>query len=86
MSLTMNTYTSVFAEMLGWPAIARPDRARSRSRRSSRPPTATPCFTTNSAQQFADFLVLIERPDLIDDARTGSRTPVASSAATSSTR
>ena len=67
MSLTMNTYTSVFAEFLGWPPMRRPTR-------TFEVPSIEPssdgyaAFTTNSAQQFADFLVMIGRPDLIDDA------------------
>jgi len=66
MALTMNTYTSVFAEFLGWPAMRRPTR-------SIEIPSIEPsadgyvAFTTNSAQQFADFLVLIGRPDMIED-------------------
>ncbi len=66
MALTMNTYTSVFAEFLGWPPMRRPTR-------SVEIPSIEPssdgyvAFTTNSAQQFADFLVLIERPDLLED-------------------
>ena len=66
MSLTMNTYTSVFAEFLGWPPMRRPTRT---IEIPSIEPTSDGyvAFTTNSAQQFADFLVLIERPDLLDD-------------------
>jgi crotonobetainyl-CoA:carnitine CoA-transferase CaiB-like acyl-CoA transferase len=65
MSLTMNTYAMVFAEMLGWPDIARPTR-------SVEVPSIEPTtdgyavFTTNSAQQLADFLVLIGRPDQLE--------------------
>jgi crotonobetainyl-CoA:carnitine CoA-transferase CaiB-like acyl-CoA transferase len=70
MSLTMNTYAMVFAEMLEWPDLPRPTR-------SIEVPSVEPttdgyaCFTTNSAQQLADFLVLIERPDQLegDDAK-----------------
>ena len=40
---------------------SRAPRGRSRFRRSSRLPTAMRVFTTNSAQQLSDFLVLIER-------------------------
>jgi len=67
MALTMNTYTSVFAEFLGWPPMRRPTR-------SIEIPSIEPskdgyvAFTTNSAQQFADFLLLIGRPDMIEDA------------------
>ena len=66
MALTMNTYTSVFAEFLGWPPMRRP--TRSIEIPSIEPSADGYCaFTTNSAQQFADFLVMIERPDLIED-------------------
>ena len=65
MSLTMNTYAMVFAEMLGWPDITRPARAVEVP--SIEPTTdGYAVFTTNSAQQLADFLVLIERPDQLD--------------------
>ena len=66
MALTMNTYTSVFAEFMDWPKLRRPTR-------TVEIPAAEPssdgfaAFTTNSAQQFSDFLIFIERPDLIDD-------------------
>ncbi|MEX2254842.1 MAG: CoA transferase [Acidimicrobiia bacterium] len=66
MSLTMNTYTSVFAEFLGWPPMRRPTR-------TFEVPSIEPssdgyaAFTTNSAQQFNDFLILIDRPDMIGD-------------------
>jgi crotonobetainyl-CoA:carnitine CoA-transferase CaiB-like acyl-CoA transferase len=66
MTLTMNTYTSVFAEFLGWPPLRRPTRM---IEIPSIEPTADGYvgFTTNSAQQFADFLVLIGRPDKLED-------------------
>jgi len=71
MTLTMNTYTSVFAEFLDWPPMRRP--TRSIEIPSIEPSSDGYCaFTTNSAQQFADFLVLIERPDLLDDADLAS--------------
>jgi crotonobetainyl-CoA:carnitine CoA-transferase CaiB-like acyl-CoA transferase len=66
MSTTMNTYTSVFAEFLGWPAMRGPAR-------SIEIPSIEPAadgyvgFCTITGQQFRDFLVLIERPDLLDD-------------------
>ena len=66
MSVTMNTYTSVFGEFGGWPEMRRPTR-------TVEIPSAEPssdgyaAFTTNSAQQWAAFLVLIGRPDLDDD-------------------
>jgi len=71
MALTMNTYTSVFAEFLGWPPLRRPTR-------TFEVPSIEPsadgfaAFTTNSAQQFADFLVMIERPDLLADKELSS--------------
>ena len=66
MTVSMNTYTSVFAEFLGWPALRRPTRT---IEIPSIEPSADGyvAFTTNSAQQFADFLVLIDRPDLLED-------------------
>ncbi|HSO95740.1 MAG TPA: CoA transferase [Acidimicrobiia bacterium] len=66
MTLTMNTYTSVFAEFLGWPPLRRPTRM---IEIPSIEPTADGyvAFTTNSAQQFADFLVLIGQTDQLKD-------------------
>ncbi len=66
MSVTMNTYASVFAEFLGWPDIRGPART---IEIPSIEPTADGYvgFCTITAQQFQDFLVLIERPDLLDD-------------------
>ncbi|MER3453335.1 MAG: CoA transferase, partial [Acidimicrobiia bacterium] len=72
MSLTMNTYAPLFATFLGW----KPGPAGSRSPgpgRSVELPSIEPTadgyvgFCTITAQQFADFLVLIGRPDLVDD-------------------
>ncbi len=66
MTVTMNTYTSVFAEFLGWPEMRRPTR-------TVEIPSVEPSadgyvsFTTNSAQQWAAFLVMIGRDDLNDD-------------------
>jgi len=66
MSLTMNTYTSAAADMLGWPPPQRPTR-------SVEVPSIEPtrdgyvCFTTNSAQQLSDFLLLVGRPDQLDN-------------------
>ncbi len=71
MALTMNTYTSVFAEFLDWPPLRRPTR-------TIEIPSIEPskdgyaAFTTNSAQQFADFLILIGRPDLQEDKELSS--------------
>lgn len=71
MTLTMNTYTSVFAEFLDWPPMRRP--TRSIEIPSIEPSSDGYCaFTTNSAQQFADFLVMIERPDLLEDRELAS--------------
>lgn len=66
MSVTMNTYASVFAEFLGWPDLHGPART---IEIPSIEPTADGYvgFCTITAQQFQDFLVLIERPDLLDD-------------------
>lgn len=66
MSVTMNTYASVFAEFLGWPDVHGPART---IEIPSIEPTADGYvgFCTITAQQFQDFLVLIERPDLLDD-------------------
>ena len=66
MCLSMNTYTSVFAELSGWPPLPRPTRT---VEIPSIELTADGyvSFTTNSHQQFHDFLTLIERPDKADD-------------------
>src|SRR4051794_9883918 len=66
MAVTMATYPSVFASFTGWPEM----RGTGRSIEvPSIEPTADGfvVFTTNSAQQFEDFLVMIERPDLLED-------------------
>lgn len=66
MATTMVTYPSVFASFGGWPT-------GSGTGRVVEVPSIEPSsdgfvvFTTNSAQQFADFLVMIERPDLLED-------------------
>jgi crotonobetainyl-CoA:carnitine CoA-transferase CaiB-like acyl-CoA transferase len=66
MSITMNTFTSVFAEFAGWPETRRPIRT---IEIPSIEPSADgyASFTTNSAPQWAAFLVLIGRDDLEDD-------------------
>jgi len=71
MALTMNTYTSVFAEFMDWPPMRRPSRT---IELPSIEPTSDgyAAFTTNSAQQWSDFLVLIGRPDLMDDRELAS--------------
>ncbi|MBM3671773.1 MAG: CoA transferase [Actinobacteria bacterium] len=66
MSVTMNTFTSVFAEFSGWPEMRRPTR-------TIEIPSIEPSsdgyasFTTNSAPQWGSFLVLIGREDLEHD-------------------
>jgi crotonobetainyl-CoA:carnitine CoA-transferase CaiB-like acyl-CoA transferase len=66
MSVTMNTFTSVFSSFMGRPPVRGPAR-------TIEIPSVEPTrdgyvgFCTITAQQFQDFLVLIERPDLIDD-------------------
>lgn len=67
MAVTMVTYPSVLASFSGWPALSGTGRV-------VEVPSIEPAkdgfvvFTTNSAQQFQDFLVMIERPDLLEDA------------------
>ncbi|HEX9547337.1 MAG TPA: CoA transferase, partial [Acidimicrobiales bacterium] len=68
MAVAMTTYPSVFSSFLGWPPMHGTGR-------SIEVPSIEPTrdghvvFTTNSAQQFQDFLVLIGRSDLIGDAQ-----------------
>jgi crotonobetainyl-CoA:carnitine CoA-transferase CaiB-like acyl-CoA transferase len=66
MALTMTTYPSVFASFFGWPPLAGTGRS---IQLPSVEPTSDGCavFTANSAQQFQDFLVFMERPDLLED-------------------
>ena len=66
MAVTMVTYPSVFASFAGWPKVAGTGRT---IEVPSIEPTRDGYFvvTTNSAQQFQDFLLMIERPDLMDD-------------------
>lgn len=66
MAVTMVTYPSVYASFLGWPPLSGTGRT---VEVPSIEPTSDGYFvvTTNSAQQFQDFLVMIERPDLLDD-------------------
>jgi crotonobetainyl-CoA:carnitine CoA-transferase CaiB-like acyl-CoA transferase len=71
MAATMATFPSVFASFLGWPPI----RGTGRSVEvPSIEPTADgyAVFTTNSAQQFQDFCLLIGRPDMMEDADLAS--------------
>ena len=71
MAATMATFPSVFASFLDWPPI----RGTGRSVEvPSIEPTADgyAVFTTNSAQQFQDFCLLIDRPDMMEDADLAS--------------
>ena len=62
MAVTMVTYPSVFASLAGWPPLVGTGR-------TVEVPSIEPCadgyvvFTTNSAQQFDDFLAMIGRED-----------------------
>lgn len=67
---------------LTWSLLGRPPLGESPPARSIETPSIEPTadgwvgFTTNSRQQFDDFLILIERPDLLGDetlARLGGR-------------
>jgi crotonobetainyl-CoA:carnitine CoA-transferase CaiB-like acyl-CoA transferase len=71
MAITMATFPSVFASFLGWPEIRGTGRG---VEVPSIEPTADgyAVFTTNSAQQFQDFCLLIGRPDMMDDADLAS--------------
>ncbi len=66
MAVTMVTYPSVFASFAGWPALEGTGRV---IEIPSIEPTADgyAVFTTNSAQQFHDFLVMIGRSDWVTD-------------------
>ena len=70
MAVTLATYPSVFASFAGWPPLRGTGR-------TVEVPSVEPTsdgyvvFTTNSAQQFQDFVVLIGRPDWLDDAGLG---------------
>lgn len=63
MSVAMTIFPTVFAEMLGWPPVEPPVR-------TIEVPSVEPAadgfigFTTNSGQQFADLLVMLEQTDL----------------------
>ena len=87
MSLTMNTYAMVFAEMLGWPEIKRPTRAVEVP--SIEPTTdGYACFTrtarsSSPTSSSSSNGRISSRPRT---RRTGSRTPAASLVARSSTR
>jgi crotonobetainyl-CoA:carnitine CoA-transferase CaiB-like acyl-CoA transferase len=66
MAVTLATYPSVFASFAGWPELKGTGR-------TVEVPSIEPTsdgyvvFTTNSAQQFQDFVVLIGRPDWLGD-------------------
>ena len=66
MAVTMVTYPSVFASFSGWPEQYGTGRV-------IEVPSVEPSkdgyfnLTTNSAQQFQDFLLMIGRPDLLED-------------------
>jgi crotonobetainyl-CoA:carnitine CoA-transferase CaiB-like acyl-CoA transferase len=71
MCLSMNTYAPLFASFTGWKPASGPART---VELPSIEPTADGYvgFCTITGQQFRDFLVLIERPDLLDDADLAS--------------
>ena len=66
MAVTMVTYPSVFASFSGWPEQYGTGRV---IEVPSVEPSKDGYFnvTTNSAQQFQDFLLMIGRPDLLED-------------------
>src|SRR4051794_8425342 len=74
MAVTMATYPSVFAELAGWPPV-------NGTGRTIEVPSIEPTsdgyvvFTTNSAQQFQDFLVMIGRADLLEDKELAAFAP-----------
>ena len=75
MAVTMVTFPSLFASFLGWPPVSGTGRVVEVP--SIEPTTdGWAVFTTNSAQQFQDFCVMIGRTDWLDDpemARVASR-------------
>ncbi len=66
MAVTMTTYPSLFASLSGWPPVQGTGR-------TVEVPSIEPTsdgyvvFTTNSAQQYQDFMVMIGRADLLED-------------------
>jgi crotonobetainyl-CoA:carnitine CoA-transferase CaiB-like acyl-CoA transferase len=66
-SLCSTNFIDVFWSLIGRPPLGGPARTQETP---SIEPTADGWvgFNTNTGQQFRDFLVLIERPDLLDDA------------------
>jgi crotonobetainyl-CoA:carnitine CoA-transferase CaiB-like acyl-CoA transferase len=74
MAVTLVTYPSVMASFAGWPDFSGTGRT---VEVPSVEPTADgfAVFTTNTAQQFQDFLVMVGREDwLSDESFTGART------------
>jgi crotonobetainyl-CoA:carnitine CoA-transferase CaiB-like acyl-CoA transferase len=71
MCLSMNTYAPLFASFSGWKQTTGPARS---VELPSIEPTADGYvgFCTITGQQFRDFLVLIERSDLLDDKELAS--------------
>jgi crotonobetainyl-CoA:carnitine CoA-transferase CaiB-like acyl-CoA transferase len=66
MTVTMATMPSVFASFLGWPP--QPGTGRTLEVPSIEPTAdGYVVFTTNSAQQYQDFCVMIDRADFLDD-------------------
>lgn len=66
MAVTMSIYPSVFSSFFGWPDVQGTGR-------SIEVPSIEPTgdgyavFTTNSAQQFQDFCILVEKPEFLAD-------------------
>lgn len=73
MAVSMATYPSVFADMAGWPPLAGTGRV-------VEVPSIVPAkdgwvvVTTNSATQFQDLLVLLDRPDWLEDRELANAT------------
>ena len=66
--MSLITYPSLFASFTGWPPLVGTGRT---IQVPSVEPTSDGCFvvTANSAQQFQDLLVMIERADLLERSR-----------------
>jgi crotonobetainyl-CoA:carnitine CoA-transferase CaiB-like acyl-CoA transferase len=66
MAVTMSIYPSVFASFFGWPPLEGTGRS---IEVPSIEPTADGyvVFTTNSAQQYEDFCILVEKPEFLAD-------------------
>jgi crotonobetainyl-CoA:carnitine CoA-transferase CaiB-like acyl-CoA transferase len=73
MAVSMATYPSVFADMAGWPPLTGTGRV-------VEVPSIVPTkdgwvvLTTNSATQFQDLLVLLDRPDWLEDTALANAT------------